>query len=111
MLRNLLRKIHAKDKKTDEEIELEGLSKAKEAIEKRPASINVSEDVDALVEGEELSEDFKKKFLRQSSPQLSQKFDQKWKELRKRSLKRLQMKWKHSKLNSQKRLTDTLTTL
>ena len=51
----------AKDKKTDEEIELEGLSKAKEAIEKRLASINVSEDVDALVEGEELSEDFKKK--------------------------------------------------
>ena len=51
----------AKDKKTDEEIELEGLSKAKEAIEKRLASINVKEDVDALVEGEELSEDFKKK--------------------------------------------------
>ena len=51
----------AKDKKTDEEIELEGLSKAKEAIEKRLASINVAEDVDALVEGEELSEDFKKK--------------------------------------------------
>ena len=51
----------AKDKKTDEEIELEGLSKAKEAIEKRLASINVSEDVDALVEGEELSEYFKKK--------------------------------------------------
>ena len=47
--------------KTDEELELEGLSKAKEAIEKRLASINVSEDVDALVEGEELSEDFKKK--------------------------------------------------
>ena len=51
----------AKDSKTDEEIELEGLSKAKEAIEKRLASINVKEDVDALVEGEELSEDFKKK--------------------------------------------------
>ena len=51
----------AKDKKTDEEIELEGLAKAKEAIEKRLASINVAEDVDALVQGEELSEDFKKK--------------------------------------------------
>jgi len=51
----------AGNKKTDEEIELEGLSKAKEAIEKRLASINVAEDVNALVEGEELSEDFKKK--------------------------------------------------
>jgi len=46
---------------TEEQLELEGLSKAKEAIEKRLASINVQEDVDALVEGEELSEDFKKK--------------------------------------------------
>ena len=46
---------------TEEEVELEGLSKAKEAIEKRLATINVQEDVDALVEGEELSEDFKKK--------------------------------------------------
>ena len=51
----------AKGKETDEEVELKGLQKAKEAIEKRLASINVSEDVDALVEGEELSEDFKKK--------------------------------------------------
>ena len=51
------------DKKemTDEEIEMEGLSKAKEAIEKRLASITVAEDVDALVEGEELSEEFKAK--------------------------------------------------
>ena len=51
------------DKKeaTDEEIELEGLSKAKEAIEKRLASITVAEDVDALVEGEDLSEEFKAK--------------------------------------------------
>ena len=51
------------DKKemTDEEMELEGLSKAKEAIEKRLASISVKEDVDALVEGEDLSEEFKKK--------------------------------------------------
>jgi len=51
------------DKKemTDEEMELEGLSKAKEAIEKRLASITVQEDVDALVEGEDLSEEFKKK--------------------------------------------------
>ena len=46
---------------TDEEVELEGLAKAKEAIEKRLASISVQEDVDALVEGEDLSEDFKKK--------------------------------------------------
>ena len=46
---------------TDEEIEMEGLSKAKEAIEKRLASITVAEDVDALVEGEELSEEFKAK--------------------------------------------------
>ena len=46
---------------TDEEVELEGLAKAKEAIEKRLASISVKEDVDALVEGEELSEEFKKK--------------------------------------------------
>ena len=51
----------AKGKETDEEVELKGLQKAKEAIEKRLASINVAEDVDALVEGEELSEDFKKK--------------------------------------------------
>ena len=51
----------AGSKKTDEEIELEGLAKAKEAIEKRLASISVKEDVDALVEGEELSEEFKKK--------------------------------------------------
>ena len=49
------------NKKTDEEIEIDNLSKAKEAIEKRLASISVAEDVDALVEGEELSEDFKKK--------------------------------------------------
>ncbi len=47
--------------KTDEEVELEGLAKAKEAIEKRLASINVQEDVDALMEGEDLSEDFQKK--------------------------------------------------
>ena len=47
--------------KTDEEVEMEGLAKAKEAIEKRLASINVQEDVDALVEGEDLSEEFKKK--------------------------------------------------
>ena len=69
----MMKKMHADDakqlaaqymagnKKTDEEIELEGLAKAKEAIEKRLASINVAEDVDALVQGEELSEDFKKK--------------------------------------------------
>jgi len=50
-----------KEAMTDEEVELEGLSKAKEAIEKRLASITVAEDVDALVEGEDLSEDFKKK--------------------------------------------------
>ena len=40
---------------------MEGLSKAKEAIEKRLASITVAEDVDALVEGEDLSEEFKAK--------------------------------------------------
>ena len=49
------------DSKTDEEVELEGLAKAKEAIEKRLASISVKEDVDALVEGEDLSEEFKQK--------------------------------------------------
>ena len=49
------------DEMTDEEVELEGLSKAKEAIEKRLASITVQEDVDALVEGEDLSEEFKQK--------------------------------------------------
>ena len=49
------------DMKTDEEVEMEGLAKAKEAIEKRLASITVAEDVDALVEGEELSEEFKAK--------------------------------------------------
>ena len=53
--------MHNKKEMTEEELELEGLAKAKEAIEKRLASINVQEDVDALVEGEELSEDFKKK--------------------------------------------------
>jgi len=46
---------------TEEEVELEGLSKAKAAIEKRLASISVKEDVDALVEGEDLSEEFKQK--------------------------------------------------
>ena len=46
---------------TEEEVELEGLSKAKEAIEKRLASINVKEDVDALVQGEDLSEEFQQK--------------------------------------------------
>ena len=50
-----------KQEMTDEEIELEGLAKAKEAIEKRLASISVKEDVDALVEGEDLSEEFKQK--------------------------------------------------
>ena len=50
-----------KEAMTDEEVELEGLAKAKEAIEKRLASINVQEDVEALVEGEDLSEEFKKK--------------------------------------------------
>ena len=35
------------DEMTDEEVELEGLAKAKEAIEKRLASITVAEDVDA----------------------------------------------------------------
>ena len=51
----------AKEEMTDEEVELEGLAKAKEAIEKRLASISVKEDVDALVEGEDLSEEFKQK--------------------------------------------------
>jgi len=46
---------------TDEQMELDGLNKAKEAIEKRLASINVKEDVDALVQGEELSEEFQAK--------------------------------------------------
>ena len=46
---------------TEEEVELEGLSKAKEAIEKRLASINVKEDVEALVQGEDLSEEFQQK--------------------------------------------------
>ena len=49
------------DMKTDEEVEMEGLAKAKEAIEKRLASINVKEDVDALVQGEDLSEEFQQK--------------------------------------------------
>ena len=53
--------MHNKKEMTEEEVELDGLAKAKEAIEKRLASISVQEDVDALVEGEELSEDFKKK--------------------------------------------------
>ena len=52
-----------KQEMTDEEIELEGLAKVKEAIEKRLASISVKEDVDALVEGEDLSEEFKQKHL------------------------------------------------
>ena len=46
---------------TDEELELDGLNKAKAAIEKRLASINVKEDVDALVQGEDLSEEFQAK--------------------------------------------------
>ena len=46
---------------TEEQLELDGLAKAKEAIEKRLASISVKEDVDALVEGEDLSEEFKQK--------------------------------------------------
>ena len=50
-----------KKEPTDEEMELEGLSKAKAAIEKRLASINVKEDVEALVQGEDLSEEFQSK--------------------------------------------------
>ena len=50
-----------KKEPTDEELELDGLNKAKEAIEKRLASINVKEDVDALVQGEDLSEEFQQK--------------------------------------------------
>ena len=50
-----------KEEPTDEQLELDGLSKAKEAIEKRLASINVKEDVDALVQGEDLSEEFQAK--------------------------------------------------
>ena len=46
---------------TEEQLELDGLNKAKAAIEKRLSSINVKEDVDALVQGEELSEEFQKK--------------------------------------------------
>ena len=46
---------------TDEQMELDGLNKAKEAIEKRLASINVKEDVDPLVQGEDLSEEFQAK--------------------------------------------------
>ena len=46
---------------TEEQMELDGLNKAKERIEKRLASINVKEDVDALVQGEDLSEEFQKK--------------------------------------------------
>ena len=46
---------------TEEQLELDGLAKAKETIEKRLASISVKEDVDALVEGEDLSEEFKQK--------------------------------------------------
>ena len=46
---------------TEEQLELDGLNKAKEAIEKRLASINVKEDVDALVQGEDLSEEFQQK--------------------------------------------------
>ena len=50
-----------KKEPTDEELELDGLNKAKEAIEKRLASINVKEDDDALVQGEDLSEEFQAK--------------------------------------------------
>ena len=50
-----------KKEPTEEELELEGLSKAKAAIEKRLASINVKEDVEALVQGEDLSEEFQSK--------------------------------------------------
>ena len=46
---------------TEEQLELDGLEKAKAAIEKRLASINVKEDVDALVQGEDLSEEFQAK--------------------------------------------------
>ena len=42
-------------------LNLKVLQKVKEAIEKRLASISVKEDVDALVEGEDLSEEFKQK--------------------------------------------------
>jgi len=60
-----VKELHAsmnnKKEMTEEEVEMEGLAKAKEAIEKRLASINVQEDVNALMEGEDLSEDFQKK--------------------------------------------------
>ena len=50
---------NAGDKEMQEE--LKKLEAAKIAIEEKIKSINVKEDVDALVEGEELSEDFKAK--------------------------------------------------
>ena len=50
-----------KEEPTDEQMELEGFIKAKKLIEKRLASINVKEDVDALVQGEDLSEEFQAK--------------------------------------------------
>jgi len=59
-----MEKLHASvmgDDASEDEMEMEGLNKAKEAIEKRLATINVAEDVDALVQGEDLSEDFQKK--------------------------------------------------
>jgi len=49
----------ADDAKTEEE--LKTLEDAKAEIEEKIKSINVKEDVDALVEGEELSEEFKEK--------------------------------------------------
>jgi hypothetical protein len=51
------------DDEEDKEMqeELKKLEAAKMAIEEKIKSINVKEDVDALVEGEELSEDFKAK--------------------------------------------------
>ena len=62
---------------TEEQMELDGLNKAKEAIEKRLASINVKEDVDALVQGEDLSEEFQQKFTTIFEDlQLNQKFVQ-----------------------------------
>jgi len=62
---NIMSAMDPKEEDNDEDKEmqeeLKKLEAAKMAIEEKIKSINVKEDVDALVEGEELSEDFKAK--------------------------------------------------
>ena len=65
--------MHDKMDEDLDEDELAGLEDAKAEIEEKIKSISVKEDVDALTEGEELSEEFKEKAQRYLKLWLSQR--------------------------------------